>query len=116
MSTLVSNDKAKEIFRHFLETNKTSLTLPTLKCYELADQLLNDTKCRTDDNYDELKELMPAYIWEKRLDDAIETKDDDAMVEYLMRLMEECKSFIETHQDFRRYRRTLLDKLKKCTC
>lgn len=115
MSTLVSNDKAKEIFRHFLETHKTSLALQTLKCYELAAQL-NDVHSRTEDSFDELKELMPAYIWEKRLDDAIEAKDEEVMVQYLTRLMEECKRFIETHPDFRRYRRTLLDKLKKCTC
>lgn len=116
MSTLVTNEKAKEIFRHFLETHKTSLALQTLKCYELADKQLNDVQSRTEENFDELKELMPAYIWEKRLDDAIEAKDDVVMEEYLLRLMEECKRFIETHQDFRRYRRTLLDKLKKCTC
>ncbi|KAG4068314.1 hypothetical protein HA402_007834 [Bradysia odoriphaga] len=116
VSTLVSNEKAKEIFRHFLETNKASLALQTLKCYELADKQLNDKDSRTEDSYDELKELMPAYIWEKRLDDAIEAKDDDVLVEYLLRLMEECKRYIETHQDFRRYRKTMLDKLKKCTC
>lgn len=116
VSTLVSNDKAKEIFRHFLETHKTSLALQTLDCYELADKLLNDVHSRTEDSYDEMKELMPAYIWEKRLDDAIDANDDDVMVEYLMRLIEECKRFIETHPDFRRYRKTMLDKLKKCTC
>lgn len=116
MSTLVSNEKAKEIFRHFLETHKTSLALQTLNCYELSDKLLNDVPSRTEDSFDELKELMPAYIWEKRLDDAIEAKDEDAMVEYFMRLNEECKQFIETHADFRRYRRTMLQKLKKCTC
>lgn len=92
------------------------MALQTLKCYELSDKLLNDVDSRTEDGYDELKELMPAYIWEKRLDDAIEAKDDDAMAEYFERLMEECKRYIETHNDFRRYRRTLLDKLKKCTC
>lgn len=92
------------------------MALQTLKCYELSDKLLTDADSRTEDNFDELRELMPAFIWEKRLDDAIEAKDEEIMVEYLMRLMEECRRFIETHQDFRRYRRTLLDKLKKCTC
>lgn len=87
-----------------------------MKCYELADNLLNDVKSRTEDSYEELKEVMPAYVWEKRLDDAIEANDEEVMVEYLQRLMEECKRYIETHSDFRRYRKTLLDKLKKCSC
>ncbi|KAJ6629561.1 hypothetical protein Bhyg_16920 [Pseudolycoriella hygida] len=116
VSTLVTNEKAKEIFRHFLETHKTSLALQTLKCFELADKMHNDASIRTEDNYDELKELMPAFIWEKRLDDAIEAKNEEILVEYFMRLMDECKRFIETHADFRRYRKTLLNKLKKCTC
>jgi len=116
VSTLVTNEKAKEIFRHFLETHKTSLALQSLSCYELADKLLSDVYSRTDDSYDELKEIMPAYIWETRLDDAIDAKTDEAIEEYLKRLMEENKRLIETHHDFKRFRKALLDKLKRCNC
>lgn len=59
---------------------------------------------------------MPAYVWETRLDDAIDANDEDSMGEYLQRLMDECKRLIETHHDFKRFRKMLLEKLKKCTC
>lgn len=116
VSTLVTNEKGKELFRLYLETHKTSLALQSLKCYELAEQLFNDVYSRTDDNYDALKELMPAYVWETRLDDAIDANDDDVIKEYFKSLLEECKRLIEIHYDFKRFRKSLLDKLKRCSC
>lgn len=114
---LLQNTKASGLFKTFLKIgHKTTRSgaLVNVECYELCEKLqLNETS-RTEEAYDELKELCPSYKWEERLDEAIQSDSDGnstALKEYFTKLMFEARCQIEVHPDYERFRKELARKL-----
>lgn len=117
VNDLVQNNKATKLFKTFLtlgHRTDRSDALINLECYELCEKLQTNALNRTDDAYDELRELCPSERWEERLDEAIESEgngDATALDTYFSDLMFEAKRQIELHRDYKRFQKELIRKL-----
>lgn len=106
MNDLMCNDKARKLLKTFLKLGNTAVksnALLSLECYEQADILYSNEQQRTDDAYDDLRDILPNHKWEQRLDEAIDSSESDALNKYFERLMDKCKRSIEHHRDFKRF-------------
>lgn len=120
IADLVDHPKAKKLFITFLKLghrSDRSGALTALECYDLCHRLIDDRFSRSEDAYDELRELCPNYKWEQRLDDAIEREnsgeDSEALDKYLRSLQFKVKRNIESHRDYGRFQDELIQKLKQ---
>ena len=109
---LVKNLQAKNLFRNFLKIghrSDKSNALIALECFELCDDLLEDVEQRTE-RLDELIDMCPSYLWEERLSESV--SDEKKFPEVLDELKKECLDTIQCHNDYDRFRRELLRKIR----
>lgn len=115
-SDLFNRPLGNHLFRAFLkigQTNDESYAMAMLNCYELCDKIIHNIE-QYRDYMDDLIELCPSYLWEEKLQNAIESKI--LLQSVLNDLKLECVQTIKTHHDFDRFQRGLLQKFKNSTC
>lgn len=118
-SGLVTHPLCKLLFRNFLKighrTDKSNALL-SLECYEICDKLLNEKQFNSD-IVDELIEMCPSFVWETKINNAIDyttkTNDKQQITHLLNELKRDCVNTIECHNDFDRFRKELLRKIGK---
>lgn len=116
VAALLGDSKAKQLFVTFLSMGHRtdeSGAMTALRCYDLCDRLLNISANRTNDEYDNLRDVCPSFAWEQRLDAAIDQCDEDALRTFFASLMFETKRTIELHRDYGRFKEALLNKLEQ---
>lgn len=118
VSGLVNNPLGNRLFKAFLKIghrHDKSNAMISLECYELCNTIIENIE-RYRDHMDDLIELCPSYLWEEKLNDAIESEESeviDRLQSVLDELKLECVQSIESHHDFDRFRRELLRKIGK---
>lgn len=78
---------------------------------------MNNKSTHNGDDIDALIELCPSFLWEERVNDAIDSdkhvRDKRSLTQLLHELKKECVRSIECHNDFDRFRQELLRKIGK---
>lgn len=116
VAAVLGDSKAKQLFVTFLSMGHRtdeSAAMTALRCYDICERLLCTEANRTEDVYDNLRDVCPSFAWEQRLDAAIDQCDEDALRTFLASLMFETKRTIELHRDYERFQQELLNKLKQ---
>lgn len=111
----LSDSKAKELYKTFLEvghTNDESVAMRELRCYELSDQLHKTADSFGDNEYkmviDKLREKLPSELWENLLD-AIKQGDKVAMRSFLALLKNEERHNIQMNPEFIVFKKAMID-------
>lgn len=118
VSGLVSNPLGNRLFKAFLKIghrHDKSSAMISLECYELCNKI-GDNIERYRDYIDDLIELSPSYLWEEKLNEAIDESESEAydrLQSVLDELKLECVQTIGSHIDYDRFRRELLRKIGK---
>lgn len=119
VSNLLDNPLGNRLLKTFLKIghrHDKSNALISLECYELCNTIGDGNIERYRDYLDDLIELCPSYLWEEKLNDAIDESESDVYIRLqsvLHELKRECVQTIESHNDFDRFRRELLRKIGK---
>lgn len=114
---VVNNPLGNNLLKTFLKighrTDKSNALL-LLECYELCDKVQPNISSYQE-HLDDLFELCPSFIWEQRINDAIEDEDlvNIRLETVLNDLKRECLCSIESDNDFHRFRLELLRKIGK---
>lgn len=118
VSELVNNPLGNRLLKAFLKIghrHDKSNAMISLECYELCNTVSENME-RHRDYMDDLIELCPSYLWEDKLNEAIDESESEAidrLQSVLDELKLECVQTIESHNDFDRFRRELLRKIGK---
>lgn len=119
VSGLVNHQLGNKLFKTFLKighrTDKSNALL-SLECYELCNEILDNIQSYRD-YFDDLIEMCPSYLWEEKFNEAVELESDTKVQRTLEELIDElkieCLDSIECHNDFDRFRKELLRKIRK---
>lgn len=118
VSGLVNNPLGNRLFKAFLKIghrHDKSNAMISFECYELCNTISENIE-QYRDHLDDLIELCPSYLWEEKLNEAVDESESDAIVRLqsvLDELKIECVQTIQSHRDYDRFRRELLRKIGK---
>lgn len=118
VSVLINDLLGNRLFKAFLKIghrHDESNAMASLECYELCNTVCENIE-RYRDYMDELIELCPSFLWEEKLNDAVNEAESDTIERLQSALDElkiECVRSIENHNDFDRFRCELLRKIGK---
>jgi len=112
MDAFINNPTSVKFYRNVCDPDPNSDGQRYLHIYELCREILyNDLKV-SDEKREELLELCPSYLWEQKLEAALEEPDTE-LEPFLNAFMTECKFRIENSKEYQRYKEVLRDKCKK---
>lgn len=122
VANLIAHTDGKELFKNFLRIghrNDKSEAMQMLECHEMCTKFMCNLHLIDDaDQLDDLFALCPSFIWEQRIQDAIDSdKRAQASHTEIKRVLNElkydCVHNIECHRDYGRFRQELLRKIGK---
>lgn len=116
--TLINHETGSTLFRNFLHVEyhpDKSEVMEILECYDICDKICKKPHLIHDpDVTDELLNLCPSFTWERKINETLRTKSNKhEVVRTLNELKDECVDSVQSHNDYDRFRRKLLEKLKR---
>lgn len=114
ISALITHPTGSTLFRNFLQIGHRtkSEALIIFECHEMCGKYLQNLHLIHDQsNVDQLMNLCPSFTWEQRIENAIQSGNDNQIIQTLKNLQQECVNSIECLNDYDRFRRELLRKI-----
>lgn len=103
------------MFRRFVEIGHKSdipVVIGLLNCYEHCASVIETPECGVD-KYEEIQELCPSYTLESQLRSLVEDDEPFQQIEACLKeIMRDCRMEIERDNNYLRYRKRMLEKLK----
>lgn len=120
VSTLLVHQTAKTMLQNFFRigyTTEKSEAMILLECHDMCNRILSNENLIYDQYMmNDLLGLCPTYAWEQKITTAVRNITPNAKQEIAQALNElklECIYSIESHNDYDRFRRELLRKIRK---
>lgn len=114
VQTLMAHPTGKKLFENFLSIGHLedqSESMTHLNCFDMCEKILHNRHLIQDQDFlDEFLSSCPSFVWEERINDAINQSDHD-LRQVIRDLKRECVHSIECHNDYDRFRRELLRKI-----
>lgn len=112
IADLLRDTEGKQLLGPFLRMGhrtSESVAMKALRCYNICNEMLTSDRF-TENDFENLDEVLPSHVWEKRLLSAGDDVDD--LIPLLERLRFESLRTIELSHDYELFKLSLLNKLK----